>query len=72
MIVTENLGQAAAAANLYFKRVCKWDNVEDRSNLKLFGYDLAPIEEEVSQIGLFETQQGVAGKTISTLIAVVL
>lgn len=59
-IVLENLGQAAAAAMHYFKRICKWDNVEDLSTVRLFGYDLAPIEEEVSQIAMFETQ-GVEG-----------
>jgi len=59
-ILLENLGQAAAAATQYFKRICKWDNVEDLRTVQLFGYDLAPIEEEVSQIGMFETQ-GVEG-----------
>lgn len=63
--VPENLGDAAAAATDYFKRICKWDNVEDSSTVKLFGHDLAVIEEEVSQIALFESQ-GVEG--MSSLI----
>ncbi|KAK3920362.1 Aldehyde dehydrogenase family 1 member A3, partial [Frankliniella fusca] len=56
ILVSENLGQATAAAMLYFKRLCKWDNVQDLSSVKLFGYDAAVIEEEVSQIAMFATQ----------------
>lgn len=56
VIVSEILNQATAAAMLYFKRLCKWDNVADLSSVKLFGYDAGPIEEEVSQIALFATQ----------------
>lgn len=61
LTVTEDLSEAAAAATAYFKRICKWDNVEDSSTVKLFGHDIAVIEEEVSQIALFESQ-GVEGK----------
>lgn len=57
---SENLGQAAALAKQYFKRICKWDGVEDTSSLKLFGHDLVAIEEEVTQIEMFETQ-GIEG-----------
>jgi len=66
MVIAENLAEASAAASHYFKRLCKWDNVEDISGIKLFGFDLAPIEEEVSQIGLFETQ-GFEGMTMQLL-----
>lgn len=65
MIIAEILAEAAAAATVYFKRLCKWDNVEDTSAVKLFGHDLAAIEEQVSQIALFETQ-GVEGLTTYT------
>lgn len=57
---TENLGQAAEAATNYFKRLCRWDGVDPTTNFKIFGHDLAPIEEEVSQIALFESQ-GIEG-----------
>jgi len=55
ILITENLAQAAAAAKEYFKRICRWDDVEP-SEVKLFGFDLAPIEEVVSQIAFFYTQ----------------
>lgn len=62
IFVTENLGQAAAAAKEYFQRLCKWDNV-DIGSVKLFGHDLVQIEEEVSQISIFATQE-YAGMTL--------
>ncbi|KAK3913544.1 Imidazoleglycerol-phosphate dehydratase [Frankliniella fusca] len=50
---------AAESAKVYFKRLCKWDNV-DYSEVKIFGHELAPIDDAVSQVALFETQ-GIQG-----------
>jgi len=64
--VTENLAEAANQAKTYFTRICRWDNVTDKSTVKLFGYDLSVIEEEVSQIALFDSQ-GIEGMTITSI-----
>ncbi|XP_034241799.1 uncharacterized protein LOC117645638 isoform X2 [Thrips palmi] len=56
------LGKAAEAAKVYFKRLCKWDDVP-YSEVKVFGHELAPIEEEVSQVAIFETQ-GIQGPVL--------
>lgn len=64
--VAENLAEAANQAKAYFTRICRWDNVTDKSTVKLFGYDLSVIEEEVSQVALFESQ-GIEGKNITLI-----
>ncbi|XP_034246744.1 uncharacterized protein LOC117648358 [Thrips palmi] len=61
--IHENISQAQDEAHLYFKRLCRWDDV-DPKDVKVFGHDLGPIEEEVSQIALFETQ-GIEGPLLS-------
>jgi hypothetical protein len=61
-LLQELLNQAAELARQYFKRLCRWDNVTDLSTVKLFGYDLGPIDEELSQIAVFQTQ-GIEGNT---------
>ena len=62
MVITENLAQAAAKAKNYFDRICKWDGVgvTDRNSLNIFGHNISVIEEEMSQIAVFETQ-GIEG-----------